>query len=44
VIFALDINGFSLFWKRMRNRYEGNQDIVLGINRRHGYTACHLRT
>jgi hypothetical protein len=42
--FALDINGFSLFWKRMRNRYEGNQDIVLGINRRHGYTACHLRT
>ena len=29
MIFALDINGFSLFWKRMRNRYEGNQDIVL---------------
>jgi hypothetical protein len=21
-----------MFWKRMRNRYEGNQDIVLGIN------------
>jgi hypothetical protein len=27
----------------MRNRYEGNQEIVLGMNSDHEYTAHHLR-